>query len=106
MQPYRDVVEPPPSPKHWRCEACRAWVEPTLPHWGWRAAEVGFWLSTPLALVVLKGLGVVAMPFLLLFAGGLAGPLRSMAVVEPKCPTCRRYLTRPTPALTSVAGGD
>lgn len=68
---------------------------PVRPHWGWRVAEVGFWLSVPAALMVMKGLGVMVMPMLFLYAGGLAGPLRSLAGAEARCPSCRVYLTAP-----------
>lgn len=84
-----------PSVKHWPCERCKGWVLPVKPHWGWRVAEVSFWLSVPGALMVMKGLGVIVMPLLFVFAGGLAGPLRSLAGAEPRCPTCRCYLTAP-----------
>lgn len=84
-----------PSRTHWPCERCRGWVVPVRPHWGWRVAEGCFWLSVPAALMVMKGLGVIVMPFLFLYAGGLAGPLRSIAGAEPRCPTCRCYLTAP-----------
>lgn len=89
------MESPAPSDRHWPCTRCRQWVLPVQPHWGWRAAEVSFWVSVPGALMVLKGLGVIAMPLVLVFAGGLAGPLRELAGAEPRCPTCRCYLTKP-----------
>jgi hypothetical protein len=82
-----------PSQDHCLCPRCNDWVRPILPHWKWRVAEVAFWLSCPLALMVLKGFGVVVVPFVILFAGGLAGPLHRMATQEPRCPACRVYLT-------------
>jgi hypothetical protein len=91
-----------PSRDRCLCPRCKDWVRPVRPHWKWRAAEVTFWLSCPVALMALKGFGVIAMPFLLLFAGGLAGPLRGLAGEEPRCPVCRVYLTealkRPRPS--------
>lgn len=68
---------------------------PIRSHWGWRAAEVAFWISVPGALMVMKGLGVMVMPFLFLYAGGLAGPLRRKAGAEARCPGCRCYLSPP-----------
>ena len=68
-------------------------MRPLRAHWGWRVGEVAFWLSCPLALMVLKGFGVFVMPFLFLYAGGLAGPMRRLAGAEPRCPACRVYLT-------------
>ncbi len=85
-----------PSRHHCLCPRCKDWVRPDRPHWGWRAAEIAFWASCPAALMVLKGLGVVAIPFFLLFAGGLAGPLRLIAGAEPRCPRCRVYLSLAT----------
>ena len=87
-----DPVGSAPSRRHAHCGACARWVLPTRPHWGWRVAEVGFWIGTPGLLVVLKGFGVVAMPFMLLIAGGLAGPLRERAGDDPRCPECRRFI--------------
>jgi len=45
--------------------------------------------------MVMKGLGVMVMPMLFLYAGGLAGPLRTRAGAEARCPACRVYLTAP-----------
>jgi hypothetical protein len=92
MLPTTENTPEPPSPKHWPCERCRHWVLPRRAHWGWRAGEIGFWLFVPIALFVLKGAGVVAMPLILLFVGGLAGPLREKASADPRCPLCRCYL--------------
>lgn len=87
-----------PSPKHLPCNRCKHWVVPVRPHWGWRAAEVTFWASIPAALMAMKTVGPIGIPFLLIFAGGLAGPLRNEAGAEPTCPVCRCCLS-PTPRL-------
>jgi len=96
-RPYRMIhhapLTPMPSPGHCLCPRCKTWVMARKAHWGWKAAEISFWLSCPIALLVLKGFGIVAVPFILMFAGGLAGPLRSIAGAEPQCPSCRCYLT-------------
>lgn len=96
--PYREGAEAvasrehAPSRRHCHCERCQAWVLPMRPHWGWRVAEVSFWLSCVVALWAMKGLGVVGIPFLFLFAGGLAGPLRALAGADVKCPACGCFL--------------
>ncbi len=92
-----DALPPSPSPRHAHCGACRRWILPVRTHWSWKAAEIGFWIGTPGLLAVLKGFGVVAMPFMLLIAGGLAGPLRERAGEDPRCPDCRRYLAPSRP---------
>lgn len=85
---------PAPSRHHWHCEHCQAWVLPVRPHWGWRTAEVAFWLSIPVALMMMKFVGPVGIPFLLVYAGGLTGPLRSAAGAESLCPDCERFVFR------------
>jgi hypothetical protein len=65
---------------------------PGKPPVKYRVWEAVFWVSVPLALFVLKGAGVIAMPLILLFVGGLAGPLHELAAREPRCPDCRCYL--------------
>ncbi|MDP3277183.1 MAG: hypothetical protein Q8Q09_18470 [Deltaproteobacteria bacterium] len=69
---------------------------PTKPPLKWRVAEWTFWLSTPVILFVLKGFGVIAIPFLFMFAFGLAGPLRELAGEDPRCPQCNRFMPKPT----------
>lgn len=96
VKPYRVIptAESPtaPSRAHCLCPRCKGWVVAKRPHWGWKAAEYTFWLSCPLALMVMKSAGTVAIPFLLIFAFGLAGPLRSWAGETPSCPSCGCYL--------------
>lgn len=84
-----------PTPAHWFCEPCNKWVLPNKPHWKWRAAEIVFWLSMPLAIFVLKAFGMIAIPFMLFFTGALAGPLREQAGADARCPHCRKYVFAP-----------
>jgi hypothetical protein len=84
-----------PSHDHWFCERCHQWVIPNKPHWGWRVAEGMFWGSMPIAIFVLKGFGMIAIPFVLFFAGALAGPLREAAGADARCPHCNRYIFAP-----------
>lgn len=97
VHPYRAIpleeTTTAPSPAHCLCPRCRGWVVAKRPHWAWKLAEMAFWVSCPLALMVMKSLGAVAVPFLLIFAFGLAGPLRAWASETPSCPSCGCYLT-------------
>lgn len=68
---------------------------PIKPHWKWRAAEVAFWGSMPVTIFVLKGFGMIAIPFILFFTGALAGPLHEQASADARCPKCRRYIFAP-----------
>ncbi len=86
---------PRPSVAHWHCEPCAKWVVPNRPHWKWRAAEAVFWLSIPFAIFVLKGFGIIAIPFILFFTGALAGPLREQAGADARCPHCNKFIFPP-----------
>jgi hypothetical protein len=91
-----------PSHDHWFCEPCNQWVIPNKPHWKWRVAECAFWGSMPITIFVLKGFGMIAIPFILFFTGALAGPLREEAGADARCPHCKKFIFAPKkkPALS------